>query len=269
MTRWIAGFVCAIALMAAGCGGAPEPARPAEPPAATPAPTPAPTPEAAPPATPAEKPATPAETPAPSTEKPATTPPADTAKPAATEKPAVSAEKYGPGVYAHFTTNHGDDDREVVRQGSAEDGREFRRACRRQEAVAESADQHDGAAAVLQQPDVPSHHPWLHDSGWRSRRHRHGRARFRIRRRIQPEASPQQSRASCRWRTEDPTPTADSSSSRWCRRRISTTDTAYSASSSKEWTHSRAIGKVPTKDKGGMPVKPVIIKSVRIERVSG
>ena len=107
MTRWIAGFVCAIALMAAGCGGAPEPARPAEPPAAAPAPTPAPTPEAAPPATPAEKPATPAETPAPSTEKPATTPPADTAKPAAPEKPAVSAEKYGPGVYAHITTNHG------------------------------------------------------------------------------------------------------------------------------------------------------------------
>ena len=109
MTRWIAGIVCAIALMAAGCGGAPEPARPADTPAATPAPTPAPTPtpEAAPPATPTEKPTTPAETPAPSTEKPATTPPAETAKPAAPEKPAVSAEKYGPGVYAHFTTTHG------------------------------------------------------------------------------------------------------------------------------------------------------------------
>jgi peptidyl-prolyl cis-trans isomerase A (cyclophilin A) len=98
----MAGFVCAIALTAAGCGGAPEPARPAEAPAATPAPTPAPTPEAAPPATPAEKPATPADTPAPSAEKPA-----PTAKPTAPETPAVSAQKHGPGVYAHITTNHG------------------------------------------------------------------------------------------------------------------------------------------------------------------
>ncbi len=107
MTRWIAGFLCAMALTAAGCGGAPEPARPAEPPAATPAPTPAPTPEAAPPATPAEKPATPADTPAPSAEKPAPTPPAAAAKPTAPETPAVSAHKHGPGVYAHITTNHG------------------------------------------------------------------------------------------------------------------------------------------------------------------
>ena len=99
MTRWIAGFVCAIALTAAGCGGAPEPARPAEPPAATPAPTPAPTPEATPPAAPAEKPATPAETPAPSAEKPTAPPTPDPSKP--------SAAKYGPGIYAHFTTTNG------------------------------------------------------------------------------------------------------------------------------------------------------------------
>jgi peptidyl-prolyl cis-trans isomerase A (cyclophilin A) len=94
-------------LAAAGCGGAPEPARPADAPAATPAPTPTPTPEATPPATP-ETPATPpAATPAPSAEKPVATAPAETAKPAVTEKPAVSAEKHGPGVYAHITTNHG------------------------------------------------------------------------------------------------------------------------------------------------------------------
>jgi peptidyl-prolyl cis-trans isomerase A (cyclophilin A) len=106
MTRWIAGFVCAVALTAAGCG-APEPARPADPPAATPVPAPTPTPEAAPPATP-ETPATPpAATPAPSAEKPVAIAPAETAKPAVTEKPAVSAEKHGPGVYAHITTNHG------------------------------------------------------------------------------------------------------------------------------------------------------------------
>ena len=106
MTKWIAGFVCVITLTAAGCGGAPEPARPADTPAATPAPTPTPTPPPAAPETPATPPA--AETPAPSAEKPAgATATVETAKRAATEKPAVSAEKYGPGVYAHITTNHG------------------------------------------------------------------------------------------------------------------------------------------------------------------
>lgn len=94
MKRWIAIFVCALALAAAGCGGAPEPA----PPAATPAPAPAPTPTP-PPAAPAETPAPPADAPAPPTEKP------EAAKPAEAPKP--SAAKYGPGVYAHFATNHG------------------------------------------------------------------------------------------------------------------------------------------------------------------
>ena len=55
--------------------------------------------QTAPPAAPAEKPATPAETPAPSTEKPAATP-----RPR-TRVEAVRPPKYGPGVYAHFTTN--------------------------------------------------------------------------------------------------------------------------------------------------------------------
>ena len=104
MTRWIVGFVCAVAMVTAGCGAPPEPARQAEPPAATPAPAPTPaappTPDPAPPATPAEKPAAPtAEKPGPSAEKPADPAPADTSKP--------SASKHGPGVYAHFTTNHG------------------------------------------------------------------------------------------------------------------------------------------------------------------
>ena len=103
MTRWIVGFACAIALAAAGCGAPQEPARQSEPPAATPTPAPTPTPEAAPPPS-TEKPAAPAETPAPSTEKPAavapSTPPADAAKPSA-------AAKHGPGVYANITTNHG------------------------------------------------------------------------------------------------------------------------------------------------------------------
>jgi peptidyl-prolyl cis-trans isomerase A (cyclophilin A) len=100
MTRWIVGFVCALTL-AAGCGAPPEPARPSEPPAAAPAP--APTPAPATPAAPAETTAPPAETPIRSTEKPS--PAAPEAKTADTSKP--SAAKYGPGVYAHITTTHG------------------------------------------------------------------------------------------------------------------------------------------------------------------
>jgi len=105
MKRWILGALCALALTTVGCGGPPEPARPAETPAATPAPatpvpeTPAPTtppPTTPPPST--EKPAAP-EAAAPSTEKPAA--------PAATEADKPSAAKYGPGVYAHITTNYG------------------------------------------------------------------------------------------------------------------------------------------------------------------
>jgi peptidyl-prolyl cis-trans isomerase A (cyclophilin A) len=79
----------------AGCGAPQEPARPSEPPAATPAPAPAP----ATPAAPTEKPATPADTPPPSTGKPSAEAPAETTKP--------SAAKYGPGIYAHFTTTKG------------------------------------------------------------------------------------------------------------------------------------------------------------------
>ena len=98
MTRWILGSIGVVALAAVTGCGAPEPARAPEsqPPAATPAP-PAETP-APPAATPAPAPATPA----PSTEKPASSeaPPA-----AGTDKP--SASKHGPGVYAHVTTNHG------------------------------------------------------------------------------------------------------------------------------------------------------------------
>ena len=101
MTRWILPSLCVLALAAAGCGG-PEPARApdSQPPAAAPS-TPAPSTPA--PSTPApsatEKPEAP---PAPSADKPA---PAESAAPADTAKP--SASKHGPGVYAHITTNHG------------------------------------------------------------------------------------------------------------------------------------------------------------------
>ena len=99
MKRRIAGFVCALTLVVAGCGG-PQPSTPPSEPAATTAPpaaAPAPTPT--PPAA-TEKPTEPpAAAPAPSADKPADSAPADTSKP--------SAAKYGPGIYAHFTTTNG------------------------------------------------------------------------------------------------------------------------------------------------------------------
>ena len=110
MTKWMAGVVCALTIAVAGCGGGPqESAPPSTPPAATPATPPTPAPET--PAAPIEKPAAPTETPAAPAEKPASPagkPAATTEKPAAepeTAKP--SAVKHGPGVYAHITTNHG------------------------------------------------------------------------------------------------------------------------------------------------------------------
>ena len=99
MKRWIAGFVCALTLAVGGCGGPqssappPEPATTSAPPAAAPAPAP-------PPPAATEKPAEPpAAAPEKSAEKPADAAPADTSKP--------SASKYGPGIYAHFTTTNG------------------------------------------------------------------------------------------------------------------------------------------------------------------
>ena len=55
------------------------------------------------PQTPTAKPATPA----PQTQKPAPTPTAKPAAPAAAATPAPSAAKYGPGIYAVFTTTQG------------------------------------------------------------------------------------------------------------------------------------------------------------------
>src|SRR5688572_17718520 len=55
------------------------------------------------PAAPTAKPAAPTAKPAAPTTKPA----AATAKPTAPATPAATASKYGPGVYAHITTNHG------------------------------------------------------------------------------------------------------------------------------------------------------------------
>ncbi len=101
MTRWIAGFMCALTFVVAGCGAPPEPARPADAPATTPAPAPTPEP---PPAAPPEKPAPPADKPAASTEKPSAASETPASKPAS---PPASA-KHGPGVYARIATNHGE-----------------------------------------------------------------------------------------------------------------------------------------------------------------
>jgi peptidyl-prolyl cis-trans isomerase A (cyclophilin A) len=92
MTRWIlrSFFVSALAF-AYACGGETPPATPA--PAAPATAEPAPTTK---PAAPTPEPATPASEPA----APAT-------KPAADATPGTSAKSYGPGIYAHFTTSRG------------------------------------------------------------------------------------------------------------------------------------------------------------------
>jgi peptidyl-prolyl cis-trans isomerase A (cyclophilin A) len=95
MTRWIVRSACALALaIVTGCGA---PQEPAAPPASQPPP--------AAPQEPAATPAPPAATPAPSTEKPAPAP--EAAAPPAVDTTKPSAAQHGPGVYAHITTNHG------------------------------------------------------------------------------------------------------------------------------------------------------------------
>ena len=90
MTRWLlsALFACVAATAPAGAQTA-APAKPA-------------TPQTKP-ATPTTKPAAPTQKPGAPTSKPA--PPAS--KPAVPAAPAASAATHGPGVYAHITTNHG------------------------------------------------------------------------------------------------------------------------------------------------------------------
>jgi peptidyl-prolyl cis-trans isomerase A (cyclophilin A) len=83
MTRWLLStlFACVLATVPAGAQtGAP-----------------------AKPATPQTKPATPTPKPAAPTQKPAS----PTSKPAPPAAPAATAATHGPGVYAHITTNHG------------------------------------------------------------------------------------------------------------------------------------------------------------------
>jgi peptidyl-prolyl cis-trans isomerase A (cyclophilin A) len=88
MTRWLLGPVMALILAVAPAAAQTSTAKPAP---QTQKPAPA-------------KPAAPATAkPAPATEKPA----AATAKPVEPAAPAATAKQYGPGIYAHFTTNLG------------------------------------------------------------------------------------------------------------------------------------------------------------------
>ena len=103
MTRWILSMLFAAALAVAPAGA--QTATPAKPAEGKPAAPPAK------PAAPTTKPAAPTQKPGATTQKPAA--PA-TQKPAApaTQKPAAAAPvgssaKHGPGVYAHIATNHG------------------------------------------------------------------------------------------------------------------------------------------------------------------
>lgn len=106
MTRWMLSSIVASALAVTPAtlaesnplsGAGRQTSTPAKPATQTQKPTPA-----KPPA-PTTKPAAPTAKPAAPTTKPAA-PAVTTAKPVA---PATSAAKYGPGVYAHITTNHG------------------------------------------------------------------------------------------------------------------------------------------------------------------
>jgi len=103
MTRWLLStlFASALAIAPAGAQTAAKPAAPQTKPGTSTAKPAAPTQK---PAAPTAKPASPTAKPAARTQKPAAT----TQKPAAAPAvPAASAAKHGTGVYAHITTNHG------------------------------------------------------------------------------------------------------------------------------------------------------------------
>ncbi len=261
MTKWIVGFVCAVAMVTAGCGAPPEPARQAEPPAATPAP--APTPAAPPtpdPATPAEKPAAPtAEKPAPSAEKPADPAPADTSKP--------SASKHGPGMYAHFTTNHGTMvarlfDKEAPKTvenfvGLAEGKKQWRNPRTNtmvRRPYYNNLTFHRIIPGFMIQGGDPEGTgmggPGFTFADEFNPKLRHNKAGILSMANSGPNTNGGQF-----FITLAPTPHLDDRHSVFGEL-VEGTDTL------------RAIGKVETNGKAGMPLKPVVIKSVRIERVS-
>jgi len=97
MTRWILSSIVLSAITVVPAAAQTAPAKPA---------TQTQKPTTAKPQAPTTKPAAPTTKPAAPTTKPAA-PAATTAKPTEPAAPAASAKKYGPGIYAHFTTTHG------------------------------------------------------------------------------------------------------------------------------------------------------------------
>ena len=245
MTRWIAGFVCAIALTAAGCGGAPEPARPAEPPAATPAPTPTPTPDAL---RRPRQPKSPRHQPRRPRRQPRSRPPRrpQSRKARGHGKACRSAAKYGPGVYAHITTNHGAMIARLFDKEAPKTVENF-------VMLAEGKKQwrNPRTNTMVRRPyynNLTFHRiiPGFMIQGGDPEGTGMGGPGFDVRRRIQSEAAPQQGRHPVDGEQQDPTPTAASSSSRWCRRRISNDRHSVFGELVEGMDTLMAIGKVPT-----------------------
>ena len=118
---------------------------------------------------------------------------------------------------------------------------------------------------VLRRPDLPPRHRRLHDPGRLPDGQRHGRPRLQVRATSSARACATTATACCRWPTPARTPTAASSSSRWRRRRGSTTSTPSSARSPKAWTSSAPSAR-PRTGAQDRPAKEIVVKSVKIEK---
>ena len=109
--------------------------------------------------------------------------------------------------------------------------------------------------------DLSSRDRRLHAPGRLPDGQRHGRPRLSVRGRVWPRAARTIARACCRWPTPVPTPTAASSSSRWCRRRWLDNKHAIFGEV-VEGTGCRAeIGKTQT-GANDRPAKDIVINSV-------
>lgn len=265
MSRWILSLIVASILsvvpaalaapkpLSGGGGQTPAPAKPAQ----TQKPTTAkPAPDA--------KPAQPTAKPAAPTSKPA----ASTAKPAAPAAPAVSAAKHGPGVYAHITTNHGamiarlfdkDAPKTVENFVMLAEGKKQWRNPRTKTMVRRPYYNNLTFHRIIPNFMIQGGDPegtGVGGPGFTfadefNPKLRHSKAGILSMANAGPNTNGGQF-----FITLVPTPHLNDRHSVFGEL-VEGTDTLM------------AIGNVPTKDKGGMPVKPVVIKSVRIERVSG
>ena len=219
--------------------------------------------QAKPPA-PQAKPATPTAKPAAPQTKPAA--PA-TAKPAAPAAPATSAAKYGPGVYAHFTTNQGSFTARLFDKDAPKTVENFVML-----AQGKKAWMNPRTKTQVRRPyynNLTFHRimPGFMIQGGDPSGDGSGGPGFTFPDEFSPKlrhAKPGMLSMANRgpntnggqfFITLVPTPHLDDRHSVFGEL-VEGMDTL------------RAIGKVPTNGKAGMPLKPVVIKSVRIERVS-